>query len=140
MRGATIGTGPAIAGASGEAVALLQRVVPAAPPPARPSVQLAFAADGRADGTALEVASEDAIPVAADARAGFVALATREARGVVVRLLDDGALERRLLVTLEGAHRASLRLSADALAIGDDRGRALAIELSHGAMTRSQRV
>lgn len=129
-----------IAAASSSSGALLQRLAPAAPPPARASVQIVFAADTRADGTLIEIAPEGAAPLAVDVRGDFVVTVTREAEGVVARLLDDKSLEPRLIVTLLGAHRASARLFGDTLSLGDDRGRLLAFELAHGGLLRSHRV
>ncbi len=129
-----------LAGASGAAGALLQRLSPDVPAPARPSAQIVFASETSANGTMLEIVPEDAVPRAVEVRPGFVAVVTREGQSSVVRLLDDTSLTCRAIITLAGAQHARARLYNDALAVSDDRGRLLTLDLEHGGVLRSQRV
>jgi MoxR-vWA-beta-propeller ternary system domain bpX6 len=129
-----------LAGASGASGALLQRLSPAVPPPARPSVQIVFASETSANGTMLEIAPEAAAPLAVEVGPGFITVVTREDQSAVVRLLDDSSLTCRALVTLAGAQRARARLFSNTLAVSDDRGRVLTLDLEHGGVLRSQRV
>ncbi|WAS92420.1 bpX6 domain-containing protein [Nannocystis punicea] len=57
---------------------------------------------------------------------------------VLVMTVDDR--EPRAVVLLAGARRATLRLTDQVLAIADDRGRALVIDLLDGEVSRSLRI
>jgi hypothetical protein len=72
--------------------------------------------------------------------AGWVACAFQEKAGVVVRLFDQAELKERATITLAGARHVCLRLRDETLTVGDDRGRALVLELAYGSVIRSIRT
>jgi hypothetical protein len=108
-------------------------------------VMMLHARDG-ADPPRFELAGGPGLPIAADARPGWVAWALRswdprpQGAAVRVHLLDEGRLEARAQVTLAGATQASVRLGDESLTVTDDRGRVLVFELFHGSLIRSLRL
>jgi hypothetical protein len=79
-------------------------------------------------------------PLCVALAAGWVACAFREKAGVMVRLFDEAELKERAAIALRGAQKVCLRLRDETLTVGDDRGRALVIELVHGSVIRSIRT
>lgn len=70
----------------------------------------------------------------------WVAVATADAAGVELRLIDLAQEKPRLVVALAGAREAALRLAAGHLVLADDRGRVLALDLRDGQRVRDVRV
>ncbi|MDC0670813.1 bpX6 domain-containing protein [Nannocystis radixulma] len=70
----------------------------------------------------------------------WLAVALRFETCLEVHIITVADRQTRAVVTLAGARRAALRLVDPLLAIADDRGRVLAIDLRDGALRRSLRV
>jgi hypothetical protein len=71
---------------------------------------------------------------------GWIAVASRATRAVEVTLYDRAALRARWRATLAGASVVGLRACGEHLVVCDDVGRALAVGLAHGEVTRDLRV
>jgi hypothetical protein len=79
-------------------------------------------------------------PLAVTARKGWAAVALPSPEGIEVTLFDEGVLGRRWVCSLGRAQKVSLRLSDEALTVGDDRGRVVVVDLAHGDTVRDARV
>jgi hypothetical protein len=88
----------------------------------------------------VEIGPPGAEPIAVEATGPFYAVALRVPGAVRVALVDTLYRLVRMEITLVGATRVALRLGPETLAIGDDRGRALVIDLGHGDVLRDLRV
>jgi hypothetical protein len=74
------------------------------------------------------------------AASDWILLTEAEPEARTVRMLDTGELRERASFRLEGASRVALRVSDQRLAIGDDRGRVLVLDLEAGRLLRDLRT
>lgn len=93
-------------------------------------------ADGATYRTCDDVPAAEAWPNSVAMDDAWVVCAARLDASMVVRVMDTVSLRSRMVVTLEGATHASLRLAGQALTVADDRGRTLTVDLDHGDLTR----
>ena len=71
---------------------------------------------------------------------GFIASAVIESDAVRVVLVDVAQGRIRAQLRLEAAREVCLRLDAETLTMGDDRGRLLVLDLDHGWLLRDVRI
>ena len=102
------------------------------------AVQLTSASDGAAGRSSL-LSRGPCRPISLHVHGTWIAALVIRAEGVEATLLDV-ALVPRLVVALGGARAAAARLSDKTLAVADDRGRVIVIDLVHGDVVLDLRV
>ncbi|MBZ5709181.1 bpX6 domain-containing protein [Nannocystis pusilla] len=102
--------------------------------------QRAVGTPGDGPGLAGDLLSLPGAPLQVVVDGPWLAVALRFETCLEVHVITVADRRTRAVVALAGARRAALRLVDPLLAIADDRGRVLAIDLRDGALRRSLRV
>lgn len=98
---------------------------------------LHFSREGQRDGTVRALPARALRLVAG---AAWTAVVLRFETCLEVHLMTLADLQVRAVIKLDGSQAAALRIAGDALAIADDRGRVVVVDLRDGALSRSLRV